>query len=97
MNCSIRIARLALITSVLALPLASVASAQEQSYAYAPAGHYAPATRQAITPQPGAFAGKFSSQEAARAAHPIAQGGTTGGTINPGINGDNQQHGYNGG
>jgi hypothetical protein len=32
-----------------------------------------------------------------RALHPITQGGTTGGTVNPGINGDHQQHGYNGG
>jgi hypothetical protein len=41
--------------------------------------------------------GVVGSQDAARAAHPITQGGTTGGTVNPGINGDHKQHGYNGG
>jgi hypothetical protein len=29
--------------------------------------------------------------------HPNAQGGTTGGTVNPGVNGDHRSHGYNGG
>jgi hypothetical protein len=37
------------------------------------------------------------NQEAERAAHPITQGGTTGGTVNPGVSGDQKQHGYNGG
>jgi hypothetical protein len=38
----------------------------------------------------------FGSQSAMRAAHPITQGGTTGGTVNPGINGDHIMYGYNG-
>ena len=33
---------------------------------------------------------------AMRAAHPITQGGTTGGTVNPAITGDHMMHGYNG-
>jgi hypothetical protein len=37
------------------------------------------------------------SQSAARAAHPITRGGTTGGTVNPGLTGDHMQHGHNGG
>jgi hypothetical protein len=36
------------------------------------------------------------NQSAMRAAHPITQGGTTGGTVNPAINGDHMMHGYNG-
>jgi hypothetical protein len=38
----------------------------------------------------------FANQSAMRAAHPITQGGTTGGTVNPGLTGDHMQHGYNG-
>ncbi len=38
----------------------------------------------------------MSSQQL-RARHPVAQGGTTGGTINPAINGNHKQSGYNGG
>ena len=40
--------------------------------------------------------GYFPNQAAARAAHPITQGGTTGGTVNPGLTRDHMQHGYNG-
>jgi hypothetical protein len=29
--------------------------------------------------------------------HPNAQGGTTGGTVYPGVTGDHREHGYNGG
>jgi hypothetical protein len=36
------------------------------------------------------------SQTGMRAAHPITQGGTPGGTVNPGLTGDHMQHGYNG-
>ncbi len=32
-----------------------------------------------------------------RARHPVSQGGTTGGTVNPAINGNHKQSGYNGG
>jgi hypothetical protein len=32
-----------------------------------------------------------------RARHPVTQGGTTGGTVNPAINGNHKQSGYNGG
>jgi hypothetical protein len=38
----------------------------------------------------------LASQASMRAAHPITQGGTTGGTVNPGLTGDHMQHGYNG-
>jgi hypothetical protein len=38
----------------------------------------------------------MSNQSAMRAAHPITQAGTTGGTVNPGLTGDHMQHGYNG-
>jgi hypothetical protein len=38
----------------------------------------------------------FGNQEALRAAHPIAQGGTTGGTVDPGLTTDHRMHGYNG-
>jgi hypothetical protein len=38
----------------------------------------------------------FGSQEALRAAHPITQGATTGGTVNPGLTNDHMMHGYNG-
>jgi hypothetical protein len=38
----------------------------------------------------------FANQEALRAAHPITQGGTTGGTVNPGLTTDHMMHGYNG-
>jgi hypothetical protein len=37
-----------------------------------------------------------ANQEALRAAHPITQAGTTGGTVNPGLTGDHMMHGYNG-
>jgi hypothetical protein len=40
---------------------------------------------------------RITSQAAARTAHPITQGGTTGGTVNPGLTNDHMQHGYNGG
>jgi hypothetical protein len=40
--------------------------------------------------------GYFPNQASARAAHPITQGGTTGGTVNPGLTRDHMQHGYNG-
>ena len=40
--------------------------------------------------------GYYPNQESARAAHPITQGGTTGGTVNPGLTRDHNQHGYNG-
>jgi hypothetical protein len=39
---------------------------------------------------------EFGSQAAMRTAHPITQGGTTGGTVNPGLTGDHMMHGYNG-
>lgn len=53
--------------------------------------HRAPTMSQNIGPN-----GYFASQAAARAAHPITQGGTTGGTVNPGLTRDHMQHGYNG-
>ena len=53
--------------------------------------HRRPTMSQNIGPN-----GYFPSQAAARAAHPITQGGTTGGTVNPGLTRDHGQHGYNG-
>jgi hypothetical protein len=41
--------------------------------------------------------GTVVDQDAARAAHPVTQGGTTGGVVNPGLTGDGKQHGSNGG
>jgi hypothetical protein len=38
----------------------------------------------------------MSNQSAMRAANPITQAGTTGGTVNPGLTGDHMMHGYNG-
>jgi len=38
----------------------------------------------------------FGNQEALCVAHPITQGGTTGGTVNPGLTTDHMMHGYNG-
>ncbi len=72
------------------LSLPSIASAQD-TLAGPGAKHRRPTMSQNIGPN-----GYFPSQAAARAAHPITQGGTTGGTVNPGLTRDHMQHGYNG-
>jgi hypothetical protein len=75
--------------AALQLSLPSTASAQ-QAYSGAKQQRR-PTMSQNIGPN-----GYFPSQAAARAAHPITQGGTTGGTVNPGLTRDHMQHGYNG-
>jgi hypothetical protein len=75
--------------AALQVSLPSIASAQE---AYPGVKqHRRPTMSQNIGPN-----GYFPNQAAARAAHPITQGGTTGGTVNPGLTRDHMQHGYNG-
>jgi hypothetical protein len=80
------VAILAAAASQLSLP--SIASAQETNSGVT---HRRPTMSQNIGPN-----GYFPNQAAARAAHPITQGGTTGGTVNPGLTRDHMQHGYNG-
>lgn len=87
-----RLAVVATIFATLQLLIPSIAAAQQ-----APnnRGTKHPPTR--IAPSnTGLFDGIYSSQTAARVAHPIAQGGTTGGTVNPALTGDRMHHGYNG-
>jgi hypothetical protein len=80
-------------SATLQLSLLSIAGAQ-QTTATSPTVKQEPSGLQTPeTPKEGAVV----SPEAERAAHPITQGGTTGGTVNPGVTGDHQQHGYNGG
>jgi hypothetical protein len=69
----------------------STASAQQTFTNPGVKRHRVPTMPQNIGPN-----GYYPSQAAARAAHPITQGGTTGGTINPGLTRDHMQHGYNG-
>jgi hypothetical protein len=86
----IRIFALALITAAaLQASLPSIAGAQE---AYQGVRQQ----RRPTMPQNIGPNGYFPNQAAARAAHPITQGGTTGGTVNPGLTRDHMQHGYNG-
>jgi hypothetical protein len=76
------------IVSAVALQLSLVSIANAQQYVADPGVRQ---MSQNIGPN-----GYFRSQAAARAAHPITQGGTTGGTVNPGLTRDHMQHGYNG-
>jgi hypothetical protein len=85
----IRIFALALTAAAaLQASLPSSASAQQANSGVT---HRRPTMSQNIGPN-----GYFPNQAAARAAHPITQGGTTGGTVNPGLTRDHMQHGYNG-
>ena len=87
----LRISALAIIAAAaFQLSLPSIASAQE-SLNGPGVKQRRPTMSQNIGPN-----GYFPSQAAARAAHPITQGGTTGGTVNPGLTRDHMQHGYNG-
>jgi hypothetical protein len=87
----VRISTLAIVAAAaLQISLPSIASAQ-QALAGPGVTHRRPTMSQNIGPN-----GYFPSQAAARAAHPITQGGTTGGTVNPGLTRDHMQHGYNG-
>ena len=87
----IRILALAIVaTAAVQISLPSIASAQE-SLNGPGVKQRRPTMSQNIGPN-----GYIPSQAAARAAHPITQGGTTGGTVNPGLTRDHMQHGYNG-
>ena len=88
----IRIVSLAVLAAA-ALQLSLVSAANAQQYRTDPGMRHQrkPTMSQNIGPN-----GYFPNQAAARAAHPITQGGTTGGTVNPGLTRDHMQHGYNG-
>ena len=87
-----RLAMVATILATLQLLIPSIAAAQQ-----APNDRGTRHAPTRIAPSnAGLFDGIYSSQTAARAAHPITQGGTTGGTVNPGLTRDHMQHGYNG-
>ena len=88
----VRILPLAVVAAA-ALQLSLVSIAEAQQYVTHPSvkHHRSPTMPQNIGPN-----GYFPNQAAARAAHPITQGGTTGGTVNPGLTRDHMQHGYNG-
>jgi hypothetical protein len=88
----IRILTLAIVaTAAFQLSALSIASAQQSVAQPGAAQQRGPTMPQNIGPQ-----GYFPNQAAARAAHPVTQGGTTGGTVNPGLTRDHMQHGYNG-
>jgi hypothetical protein len=88
----IRILTLAVAAAAaLQLSLPSTASAQQSTNPTGGTQQRSPTMPQNIGSQ-----GYYSTQGAARAAHPITQGGTTGGTVNPGLTRDHNQHGYNG-
>lgn len=79
-----------IVAAALQVSLTSMAGAQET---------LTPRVRQHRTPMMSPNIGPngyYPNQAAARAAHPITQGGTTGGTVNPGLTRDHMQHGYNG-
>jgi hypothetical protein len=80
--------RIIAVAILAAAALPSVAGAQDGNPGVT---HRRPTMSQNIGPN-----GYFPNQAAARAAHPITQGGTTGGTVNPGLTRDHMQHGYNG-
>ena len=86
----IRISSLAFVAAA-ALQLSSVSGASAQQATAQPGVRHYRTTSPNIGPDAW-----FRNQSAARAAHPITQGGTTGGTVNPGLTGDHMQHGYNG-
>jgi hypothetical protein len=91
----IKMLPLALVAAlILQIPLVSVASAQQSSPGTAVQQGRARTLYQSLDMMPDR---RITSQSAARAAHPITQGGTTGGTVNPGLTNDHMQHGYNGG
>jgi hypothetical protein len=81
------------IVAAAALQLSLVSIANAQQYVTDPGVRHqrTPTMSQNIGPN-----GYFPIQATARAAHPITQGGTTGGTVNPGLTRDHMQHGYNG-
>jgi hypothetical protein len=91
MNHPIRPLPLAIVAAAaLQLSLVSIANAQQ----YVP-GQGMQQRGPTMAPNIGPN-GYYATQSTARAAHPITQGGTTGGTVNPGLTRDHMQHGYNG-
>jgi hypothetical protein len=85
MSQSTRFAFASLATMALVLLLAVDANAEQLRY---PARQK---TRDSMQPMPSTW-----NAVKARAAHPITQGGTTGGEVNPALTGDGMHHGYNG-
>lgn len=86
----IRILPLAIVAAA-ALQLSLVSIANAQQYRTDPGMQRTRTMAPNIGPN-----GYYPNQATARAAHPITQGGTTGGTVNPGLTRDHMQHGYNG-
>jgi hypothetical protein len=91
MNYPTRMLPLAIVVAA-ALQLSSVSIASAQQYLTGPGTQQRSRT---MAPNIGPN-GYYATQSTARAAHPITQGGTTGGTVNPGLTRDHLQHGYNG-
>jgi hypothetical protein len=91
MNYPIRMLPVAIVAAA-ALQLSSVSIASAQQYLTGPGTQQRTRT---MAPNIGPN-GYYATQSTARAAHPITQGGTTGGTVNPGLTRDHMQHGYNG-
>jgi hypothetical protein len=91
MNYPTRMLPLAIVVAA-ALQLSSVSIASAQQYLTGPGTQQRSRT---MAPNIGPN-GYYATQSTARAAHPITQGGTTGGTVNPGLTRDHMQHGYNG-
>ena len=90
MNRSIRNVALGILASAALLSSLPIANAQQT--VQEPAVKQEPSRAQTTRRE-----GAVVDQDTARAAHPVTQGGTTGGVVNPGVSGDGQQHGYDGG
>jgi hypothetical protein len=87
-----RVTLAAIAAATLSLPMMSATQAKTIK-------HYRVHTAHALY-LPNAQGGPADLAVGARALygyHPNAQGGTTGGTVYPGVNGDHREHGYNGG
>jgi hypothetical protein len=92
----IRISVLVAMSAALTPPLASVARAHCCTQSKQVNRRRANATAPSRNGIVRGYLDGFPDQTSARAAHPITQGGTTGGTVNPGLTSDHRQHGYNG-
>jgi hypothetical protein len=82
--------------AVIFFSLMSVASAQQGSSVQSPAAGGTQAPGIGIQPQAAPQTSGSGSNRPLSTA-PAAQGGTTGGTVNPGVSTDHQTHGSNGG
>jgi hypothetical protein len=82
----------AIAAAALSLPMTSATQAKTIKHYRVRTAHavYLPAA-------PSAPADLAVGARALYGYHPNAQGGTTGGTVYPGVNGDHREHGYNGG